>query len=97
MPKFAEITRPLTQMTKKDVPLVWDEKAQESFDTLKKALSSAPVLAFPNTQAPFILHTDGSGKGLGAVLSQLGPDGKEHLISYASHTLSNAEASYSAN
>src|SRR6185295_18678076 len=91
---FAKIVQPMTRMTRKDVPLVWNEVAQASFDQLKKALTNAPVLAFPDPQRPFILHTDGSSQGLGAILSQVGPDGKEHIIHYASHTLKSSQASY---
>src|SRR3954466_2721301 len=84
----------MTRMTRKDVPLVWNDVAQELFDQLKKVLSEAPILAFPNPQKPFILHTDGSSHGVRAILSQIGDDGKEHIIHYASHALNPAQASY---
>src|SRR4029078_5054231 len=64
------------------------------FEKLQKALTNAPVLDFPNPQLPFILHADGSSHGLGAILSQVGTDGKEHIIHYASHTLKSSQASY---
>ena len=66
---------------------------QESFDRLKLALTSAPVLAYPNYDKPFLLETDASLKGLGAVLSQEDNDGNMHVISYASHTLQPYEKS----
>ena len=65
-------------------PFKWDSKHQESFDRLKDALISSPILAYPNYDKPFILETDASLKGLGAVLSQEDEDGKFHIISYAS-------------
>ena len=60
---------------------------QESFNKLKEALTSAPVLAYLNYEKPFILETDASLKGLGTVLSQEDDKGNYHVISFASHML----------
>ena len=68
-------------------PFKWDSQHQESFDRLKDALISSPILAYPNYDKPFILETDASLKGLGAVLSQEDDDGNFRVISYTSHTL----------
>ena len=63
---------------------VWSKKCQEGFDALKHALTTAPVLPYPDYTQPFILETDASLKGLGAVLSQKGKDGEVRVIAYAS-------------
>ena len=62
-------------MKKSKIPeFVWSSECQEGFDNLKKVLISAPILAYPDYSKPFILETDASLKGLGAVLSQKGDD-----------------------
>ena len=65
----------------------WTQLHEESFDKLKLALTSAPVLAYPDYGKPFLLEIDASLKGLGAVLSQEDNNGNTHVISYASHML----------
>ena len=65
----------------------WTDLHQESFEKLKLALTSAPVLAYPDYIKPFLLETDASLKGLGAVLLQDDDNGHMCVISYASHTL----------
>ena len=65
----------------------WTDKCQEGFDQLKKVLTEAPILAYPENKRPFILETDASLKGLGAVLSQKGEDREIRIIAYASHSL----------
>ena len=61
---------------------VWSKECQEGFDTLKHALTTAPVLAYPDYTQPFILETHASLKGLGAVLSQKHKDGEVRVITY---------------
>ena len=65
----------------------WDSEHQESFDRLKEALISSSILAYPDYSKPFILETDASLKGLGAILRQEDDEGNCRIISYASHTL----------
>ena len=72
---------------------VWSKECQEGFDALKHALTTAPVLAYPDYTQPFILETDKSLKGLGAVLSQKGKDGEVRVIAYASWSLWPSERS----
>ena len=66
---------------------------QEAFDALKEALSTAPVLGYPNFSREFILEVDASLNGLGAILSQQGKDGQIYVIAYASHSLHPSERS----
>ena len=60
---------------------------QEASDALKEALSTAPVLGYPNFTSEFILETDASLNGLGTILSQQDKDGNIHVIAYASQSL----------
>ena len=71
----------------------WTTKHQEVFDALKEALSTAPVLGYPDFSREFILEIDASLKGLGAILSQQGKDGQIRVIAYASCSLHPSERS----
>ena len=90
---FATVTKPLHKLTSKDSKFVWTKECQESFDTLKDRLTKSPILAYPDFKQPFILDTDASEYGIGAVLSQK-QDGAERVIAYASRTLTKAERKY---
>lgn len=90
---FGEIATPLNALTQKNKKFVWDEQCQEAFDTLKRCLTTAPVLAMPNDDEPFILDTDASTVSIGAVLSQV-QDGVEKPVAYASRKLSRLERNY---
>ena len=74
--KFAEIAAPLHRLQDKNSHFWWMEQCQTAFATLKKRLSSAPVLAFPNPNGTFVVDTDASEHGIGAVLSRV-QDGVE--------------------
>ena len=82
------------EMKKSDLPeFQWTPACQEGFDQLKKALTEAPVLAYPDYSKPFILETDVSLKDLGAVLSQKGDDNEILVVTYASRSLRPSEKS----
>ena len=93
---FARIALPLTEKTSNNVDFTWTEEMQKSFGTLKEALCTAPVLVYPDYDKPFIVSTDASSRAVGAVLSQLDDEKREHPIHYASRTLNDAEKNYSA-
>ena len=81
-------------MTEKNTTFKWSKECEQAFNTLKTYLTSAPVLALPDWLRPFVLDTDASDVGIGAVLSQIHQDGTEHVICYASRTLSKPERNY---
>src|ERR1044071_3470912 len=91
---FSKIAAPLLTLLKKDVPFTWGEKQQKAFDYLKQRLTEAPILQYPDFTKSFILYTDASGTGLGAVLSQKDEEGRERVIAYASRSLNKAEQNY---
>ena len=72
----------------------WSHECNAAFATLKRKLTTTPVLAYPKFDTSFIVDTDASNVGLGAVLSQV-QDGQEKVIAYAAKTLSKAERNYS--
>ena len=82
--KKSELTQPA---------FVWVSVHQKAFDTLKVALTTAPVLGYPNFNRESILETDTSLRGLGVVLSQVDENGKVHVIAYTSWTLRPSEKS----
>ena len=91
---FSKIAKPLFDLTKKDQTFVWTDNCEESFEELKKRLTSAPILAFPKPDgSQFILDTDASAYAIGAVLSQV-QEGKERVIAYASRCLDKPERNY---
>ena len=95
IPTFAEIARPLHALTRKAMEWSWTEDCQVAFDTLKRKLVEAPVLAYPPFEKKFVLETDASMETLNVVLSQRQEDGQLHRIAYASRGLSPAECNYS--
>lgn len=90
---FATIAAPLHRLTQKGEKFQWSEECDKVFKTLKKCLSNVPVLGFPNFAKDankFMVHTDASAGGLGAVLEQ-----NKKVIAYASRVLTKPERNYS--
>ena len=73
------------RLLKKGVPFIWDDWAQWSFDALKVALTSTPVISLPNYQKDFLLYLAASGSTVGIVLVQTDDVHMEHVIYYLSH------------
>ena len=69
MKDFAKIARPLHRLTEANRKFTWDSQYQNAFDSPRQKLVSAPVLALPDFATQFILDTDASDDGIGAVLS----------------------------
>ena len=73
--RFTDMAVPLHNLTQTGTPFNWSSECQRAFQSLKDLLTSAPVLAYPQFSAnssPFVLHTDASEHGIGAVLEQDG-------------------------
>ena len=81
-------------VNRKKAPFKRTEQCEQAFTSLKTHLTSAPTMALPDWSQQFILDTDASDTGIGAVLSQLHSDGTERVISYASRTLTKSERNY---
>ena len=102
---FSKITKPIREVitglenqskrAAKKTYIEWTDIADSAFETLKTMCVNTPILAYPDHQLPFTLHTDSSTDGLGAVLYQK-QDGKQRVIAYASRSVSKAESNYPA-
>jgi hypothetical protein len=89
IPNFSRIAKPMTELLKKGVKFSWNEKCEEAFHTLRAHLTTAPVLAQPDTSRPFDVYCDALGIGLGCVLMQ-----DNRVIAYASRALQTHEQNY---
>src|SRR6266542_1348802 len=78
----------------KDVSYVWGQEQQQAFDRLKQIINSVPVLVHPDFNRPFILYTDASKEGLGAILAQEGLDKRIHPITFISYKNNRHERNY---
>ena len=81
----------LNKLLRKGQAWEWGKEQEDAFETLKGALTTAPVLSRPDFSKPFTIQCDASGRALGAVLTQIGDDRPEHLIVYINRTLIPAE------
>ena len=91
---FAAIAKPLHRLTEKTAKFEWTNECQTAFEEIRHRLVTAPILAFPDYKREFILDTDASDTGIGAVLSQVQEDGSERVIAYASRVLTKPERRY---
>ena len=89
------IAQPLYALTRKAVTFHWTAACDSAFDYLKTCLITVPILAYPGFDKNFVLETDASILGLGAVLSQMQEYGKLHLLAYGSCSVSKSEKNYS--
>jgi hypothetical protein len=86
---FSTLATPMTRLLKKDLPFVWSEKCEKSFQELKRILMTAPILSLPEEGKPYILYTGASKEGLGGVLMQ-----DRKVIANASRKLKSHKVNY---
>ena len=91
---YSTISAPLNALLKKGATVDWSTECMNAFNTVKQALVSPPVLAYPDLNRDFVLTTDASSTAIGYVLSQVNESGEEHPISYGGRSLRGAEFKY---
>ena len=94
VPNYAKIAFPLHALTRKGALFQWTANCEVAFETLKTRLVTAPLFCYPDFDKDFVLETDASKQGLGAILSQYQVDHKLHPVAYASRSISSTEANY---
>ena len=99
---FAEKAHPLTKLTRKNEQWTWGDEQRDAFRCIKDCLVSKPILGYPDFSREFIIYTDASGYGIGAVLAQLqrpphssDENDREVVIAYSSKHLNDREAKWS--
>ena len=80
---FADLARPLHWLTERNAVFRWTGECQTAFNTLRKALTSTQILAYPDYTKLFILDTDASNTGIGSVLSLRDAKEEQKVIAYA--------------
>ena len=83
VPRFSDIARPLTQLTRKNEGFNWSTECDKCFHMLKYYLQEAPILRYPDPTADYILYTDSSKYAHEGVLTQ-SIDGTDHPVAYTS-------------
>ena len=86
---FSKLAKPMTALLEKNAKFVWTKQCQDSFEELKKRLTSAPVLILPDLTKNFSIYCDASRQGLGGVLMQEG-----RVVAYASRQLRKHKLNY---
>ena len=89
IPNFSRVAKPITTLLKNQTKFVWSSECEQAFQTLKKLLTTAPVLAQPNIEKPFNVYCDAWGIGIGRVVMKEG-----RVIAYASRLLKPHEENY---
>jgi hypothetical protein len=82
IPNFSKIAKPIAKLSEKDAKFKWSTQCEETFLTLKKLLTTAPILAQSDIEKPFNIYCDASGTGIGGILMQ-----DDRVIAYASQQL----------
>lgn len=95
IPHYADIARPLVDLTKKNAKYEWTEEHEKSFRVLRDALTSAPVLRAPDPSKDYILHTDASNVAMSGVAQQYDEKGELHPVAYWSKSFNPAQRNYS--
>ena len=93
IPDCSKVASPSYRLLKRDAKFEWGPEQDHAFERLTAKLTTRPLLQYPDFDKEFVLTTDPSNTGLGAVLSQ-GPMGKDLPIAYASRSLNKAETNY---
>jgi hypothetical protein len=91
---YSKIVMPLTELTQKNKRFTWNPNAEEAFENLKQAFTSAPILVHANLEKPFMIEADASDFALGSILSQNGDDEKLHPVAFHSRKFEAAEINY---
>ena len=92
---FAEVARPLHDLTKKEAKWEWGTRQEHAFQTLKEVICASPVLIHPDPEEKFRVETDASNYAYGTILSQKSKkDQKHHPIAFFSKSMNPAERNY---
>lgn len=91
IPRSAIILDPLHKLLRKNEKFVWSEECEESFNQIKKYLCSQPVLEIFDKDLPIKIFTDASIEGIGAILKQTQPDGKDKPVAFFSKKLNESQ------
>lgn len=91
IPKSAIILDPIHNLLRKNQKFIWSEDCQKAFEKIKSLLCSQPILEIFDQNLPINIYTDASLEGIGAILKQIQPNGKEKPVAYFSKKLNEAQ------
>jgi hypothetical protein len=94
MKGYSQISRPLTDLTKKDQPFRWQDAEEQAFQSIKSSILSEPILKIPDPELPFEVETDASDYALGGQLGQRDKEGRLHPVAFYSKKLHGPELNY---